>query len=1504
MLPLQLPTDEQGTIKAFHVCKLRSVYESKQLNKTFHLHPEFVHFDTNQVESTFLCHTCSKFCKESQTDKNTSGQTKLPPFSIANGVDFGDGARLGLAKPSLMENILISKHRHYHNVVKIQSNTQKGGRTDNTKSKLRAHSILFRHDAPVKATLPIHLTACQDNSSPENYISYLKENLTIHLLGTKEEIDPIAKNARMATAITARSYVIYQWLSVLQQIHPLYYNSKALPPFHDFKNTILQCKEQMYQSAQQITDKETLNAEKSVGDDIAGIRSCLCEQDGPWVQSKESHAGKHERKQSATLAPKVNDSIDVETVSDGNEEDGIEHCKENPARKQETKQSAALAPKMNICIEVETVSDGDEEDGIEYVEIQSHSESMMDHQSNKHDDQTKLSQDDNYTKNAFDSDEANTVSMSYSYVVDENQVLNTMNENDKACKNNEEAADYIESIASVFNVDVNKSLQRFRETGIQAWTSKREAEPISEFDDMTELLTGAFPQVFILGNGYFGQRYGQEARAQQQSSKDSIGTAEVRHLLLQYTTAAATSRELHFYMFDMQLRHSFMRNLSSKIKKDPHAFSDYAELVNSDSFKEKICKAAEDPKSQSAKEVLKTVLPILHFGSKSNPLGPLGDSSSVSHAIAMQNHFAQASTFVTITPDDVSSPTSFRLSFRSNSNETFPAYATEEHIDKLKQGETLLGEGSVPIPMSYTARMKASVENPVAVAQEYQVLIENVLTILLGCPPNMTGYDDSKTVRTWYFKGQEENNPRHKGIFGHVTAFFGMTETQQRGALHFHVIIWGGITPKLLEKAASIEDICKHIQMALDSMYTAEVPLGVHVAQFCKDQMKKSALGRQMIPNKNTRQSQCIPPSPHASQTEWKMFFYKSILEIGFHKHTFTCKKPPSGKEGCRFSKPSDTKDATTPVQLKNYLDDNKKAIVQSTVDNTTSFSTLLDSITENSATSDKPLIVWELKRPILTELPEIPDYMLMNLKNDSNDLTSQVSSGNDIKQFCVDEIRKSLEVGNPTEVISSIQEWLQDLAPLQVMEIYYDLNKQLPERNGYVTETNPLLTNVTGGSCNAILLGNTEQSRNALFYVAPYVCKSKVALGNCLSALSNAQQHIKLYPSQASDAGTTKRTVQHLFTRVLNTLYSHAEVSDTQVALQLLGQSTQLTSEEFTYYGADYSFNMVQHELELSESDETLFGNEESTKNIAKNRCKNSFGPAKFYPVPQAKDDDDDDHDHDNDDNDNTETSQLLVNVPVQFPIHYRLRGKGLANMSRYEYYALVQIKPKSENSVEEANNKSKPGRKPSKRFLFDEKHPLFYSHDQVLRSKQAILIINGHSPKKPGKPPARPESNEHTTLLQFERELDQWKKLADKFAMYFLVSFRPEKNIYGSENFLTEKLMYDWQTFSMWINALEKSDLLIDRLRLGICTNHIQGLSTNSKHRTIMSTYRNRNRTLWSNEEKEEIDSLFPRISGSVPRTNMIAGQLDALNEERIMRRLESDHVQKTFKKRTMLS
>ena len=182
----------------------------------------------------------------------------------------------------------------------------------------------------------------------------------------------------------------------------------------------------------------------------------------------------------------------------------------------------------------------------------------------------------------------------------------------------------------------------------------------------------------------------------------------------------------------------------------------------------------------------------------------------------------------------------------------------------------------------------------------------------------------------------------------------------------------------------------------------------------------------------------------------------------------------------------------------------------------------------------------------------------------------------NEAKDYCIEEFLCYMgsNADQPGTHLSSnssasafcpkISDWLKGLESNKVVSFYEEFRHELTNRNGWVVPTNSTIHNCTGSSCNALLLGSTQQSTASLFYIMPYLCKNKVALQACLVALEKAQEHVKKFPSVAEDSGSNKRTVQHMFTRVVNELSQSIQISNTQVALSLLNMGTEITTDTF----------------------------------------------------------------------------------------------------------------------------------------------------------------------------------------------------------------------------------------------------------------------------------------------------------------------------------------------------
>ena len=144
------------------------------------------------------------------------------------------------------------------------------------------------------------------------------------------------------------------------------------------------------------------------------------------------------------------------------------------------------------------------------------------------------------------------------------------------------------------------------------------------------------------------------------------------------------------------------------------------------------------------------------------------------------------------------------------------------------------------------------------------------------------------------------------------------------------------------------------------------------------------------------------------------------------------------------------------------------------------------------------------------------------------------------------------------------LAEDLKGMRESDIEELYNNVSNALVDRNGYVVDYNMILSSVMGCNTNSMFLGSREQSKGALFYIGPYICKNLVEVIDSFDLLLEAQEYARKYPSIADDTGSKKRFVQHVITRVLNKLNSLMEVSDTQAAAALLGMDAGICSDIF----------------------------------------------------------------------------------------------------------------------------------------------------------------------------------------------------------------------------------------------------------------------------------------------------------------------------------------------------
>jgi hypothetical protein len=249
---IKIPINDSFDTKEICTTDIMSCYKMNP-TKVFYLHPELVDGD-GQFASTKLCPMCNKALL-----KDT-----LPQNCIASGIDFGICERIKeLTKPNAAEQSIIARYRIFEEVVKIRPNA--GSRTGNyTHYMIQGHSVIFSHDASERyMEAAINLIA-QDR---------LQSSLSILFVGPKGEMDWLITKTKGSSTVMGRAFVIIQWLLLLQQTSPHYFNipEKISDPskWQEMDNLMRQANEHIIKVAQQVTREEDIMAEDSLGADIA-----------------------------------------------------------------------------------------------------------------------------------------------------------------------------------------------------------------------------------------------------------------------------------------------------------------------------------------------------------------------------------------------------------------------------------------------------------------------------------------------------------------------------------------------------------------------------------------------------------------------------------------------------------------------------------------------------------------------------------------------------------------------------------------------------------------------------------------------------------------------------------------------------------------------------------------------------------------------------------------------------------------------------------------------------------------------------------------------------------------------------------------------------------------------------------------------------------------------------------------------------------------------------------
>jgi len=166
-------------------------------------------------------------------------------------------------------------------------------------------------------------------------------------------------------------------------------------------------------------------------------------------------------------------------------------------------------------------------------------------------------------------------------------------------------------------------------------------------------------------------------------------------------------------------------------------------------------------------------------------------------------------------------------------------------------------------------------------------------------------------------------------IAGTPVAFIGVTETTARGSLHFHVVIWGGLSPEILEKSANIPQLCSKVTKVLDRLYCSRLSRTLHVRDLLAKNMHHHLNVSGQKRKRDVPRSFLMPPDPTENINGFMNFSFTTACKCGMHSHCMTCFKGWSGKTGCRLAMPQDKKQKTGPVELVDTTPGTQLSLIQ-----------------------------------------------------------------------------------------------------------------------------------------------------------------------------------------------------------------------------------------------------------------------------------------------------------------------------------------------------------------------------------------------------------------------------------------------------------------------------------------------------------------------------------------------------------------------------------------------
>lgn len=881
---ITIPVGPSGESRSIELWKARSVYQDRNCRR-WHVHQELVR-ESLSGAYVLVCPHCHDALKKG----------RRPKLSVSNGVDFGSYHRLGLVLPNLHEQLILSRCRMFFAAVKLTDN-RKGQTNFNVTNRFKCHAILF----PCEEASAVPFMTNSDAFGEKGLfdLSFLKSLFAVYCVDDKMKPDELMRIVHGSTDLLGRSWVLAQWILVLQRLNPYYrdIDVSSLPDLvSKIEESVELARKEILLKSTVVNDPAALKNEAALGCDVAGNQHSEAQRDcsgasggiqrmrysyitatehGHYVDNEKDFRIEALRK----LVENVNDGADsVEGMSKGsgstvNGERNDDASDSGGEENSEGSSRGGVGLISNLD-ELERISRSGSSDPSSGGDISGGSDSSSSRGASSGDASSGSSSSAQLSGGVLSlpgmvpRDQLDFISVDSESVAgpfipaspdigDETgscegiPVLEDCDSEDQAefsCEGSPEPSD--DSSAMRYSCNASRDSGSIKEEA--AWQgdvegegketvcgveASRFSEPVCDFEN------GRDHRMYL--SATFPHVFVLGSCIHKHPGR--FNYRERCHLLHQYSMVPASDSRLIGYLFDMKQRIAVMDGVKAHVNGSRRSLELIEQLLQNRERRLELEEACLHPEKVENWELLKGYLEHLRFASSDVAYGAAEGKKFQWRAMEMNKRYSFANCFLTISPTTIDNPRSIRMSFRTTESNVFPSvfedgcpYGTDgaDFMDRLRKHSSLVSEGEIRLPsgcITRSQRADYAMDNPVAYVQENKSMLNDILSILIGLD-----VEDG----AFYSRSDSASNRKtefykcKKGVFGHPLYYIGVTEDHSRGTLHWHIQLLSGITPYVLQRFWNLEKICDSISRVLDSMYTSRVPEEAHIGHLIRSALR------------------------------------------------------------------------------------------------------------------------------------------------------------------------------------------------------------------------------------------------------------------------------------------------------------------------------------------------------------------------------------------------------------------------------------------------------------------------------------------------------------------------------------------------------------------------------------------------------------------------------------------------------------------------------------------